>query len=323
MFPSHSSGILLVMATKKPTTNAKTKTSKSKSTNKIAAAKTRAAKTTAKAPEKTTKVVKSAKVTIPKLTGASASVMGLRRLHMVAAGLFVVLAIAAGVLMGNDSYQLTVGHLAKDALASGEVLVPATKAVYDIEIRWMVVGLLVLSAVLPVLYVTKLEDRYNAYVRNTRMMPYRWIDLAVTGAVMMQIVALLSGVSDIFTLKALGGLVALSFVLSLIAERQNNTSDKVVWSAYVAGIFSGVLPWLFIAGYAVSSVVFGSVASPWYVYALYGVGVASFTLLMIKQCKAYRRKSAAQNYLAVERNYVVISLLTKVAFAAALIVGLS
>jgi hypothetical protein len=227
--------------------------------------------------------------------------------------------------MGNDSAQLTIGHLAKDVLASSDgntVLAPAARAVYDVEIRWLVVVTLVLSAVMPLLSATRLESRYNKFVRESRMEPYRWVDLGVTSGLIVAITALLSGVSDVLVLKLVVDLMIISAVAALIAERQNNNADKTVWSGYVTSLFSGAVPWFLIGAYAVATVVYGAVWSPWYVYALYAVGVVSFVLLAINQWNQYHRTRAWANYLNVERNYSVINIFTKVIFAAVLIIGL-
>jgi hypothetical protein len=291
------------MATKKSsTTKAKTKT-----TNKTSAAKTTTKATQAKAPAKTVNVLK------------------LRSLHMTSAGVFILLAILAGMFMKSDSYQLTIGYLTKDILAADQtVLAPAIRSVYDVQVRWLLVVILVLSAVLPLLYLTSWEKKYTQAVTKSRTVVWRWIDFAVTAALMVETVALLSGVQDIVVLKLIAGLIALSLGLGWIAERQNNGATKPAWAVYTAGVVAGVLPWILIAVSAIATVVYGSAWSPWYVYALYAVTVAGSAALACIQFANYRRRIAAwqQNYLVVERNYLAVNLLTKAAFAIVLITGL-
>lgn len=297
------------MATKKTSTKAKTKTTKAKSKS-----------------TKKTGVAKQAKATTPKVTAKAAvakkakpsvTVQKLGGLHMLSAGLFLLLAVLAGVLMSNVSYQLTVGHIARDELAGG-TLVPAVQAVYDVELRWLVVTALVLSAVMPVLYLTNLRERYTSFVKNTRMQPMRWIDFAVTGAFIVSVVALLSGVSDLPTLKLVGGLVVATGILGLIAERQNNTTAKPVRIAYLTSLLTGFLPWLLITTYAVATVIYAAYA-PWYIYALYAAVLGGYVLHVRNQHLALYRPTS--NYLMVERNYVVVNLLLKSAFAVILIAG--
>lgn len=305
--------------TKKTSTKAKTKTTnaKAKSTKKTTTKKTTAAKAATK--KTTTKAVVANKVRPGKM--AVVTLQTLRRLNVVAAGLFLILAAVAGSVINSASYQLTLGHMTKDEVASKTetVLAPAVQSVYDVELRWLIVATMLLSAVLPILYLTKLQGRYADYVTKTRMQPLRWIDFAVTGALAAEIIALLSGVSDIATLKLLGGIVAITAVLGLISERQNNTatSENPVRSAYYASLFTGALSVLFVAAYAVATVVYGGASSQWYTYSIYAVLLVSFGLLARNMSKEFR----GANYLVIERNYLTINILAKVAFAAVLIAG--
>lgn len=313
----------MATTTKKPPVKAKTKTTKKEITSKKSSTKKTAVKKVATTKATTTKA--ASKITISKNTKSlkdlGVTLHSLRSLNMVAAGLFILLALIAGYWMSSVSYVLTLGHLAKDDLASTThtVFAPAIQSVFDVEARWLVVVILLLSAVLPILYLTKLKARYASYVNRTRMQPYRWIDMAITGALMTETAAILSGVSDIPTLKLISGVVIVAAVIGLISERQNNAVSKPVRSAYVTGVVIALLPWLLIATYAVATVVYGMVRSPWYVYALYVALLAGLAL----QARNQRMSLRGANYLVVERNYIAISILTKAAFAIILIAGLA
>lgn len=302
------------MATTKKSTKAKTKTSSTKTAKKTAAKKVSSAKTASKST--------TVKVTKPSKQPRILNVQRLLSLHTISVGVFLLLAVAAVLLMGNESYQLTLGHMTKDQFNSG-AFAPAIQVLYDVEIRWMVVLLMVVSAVAPVLYLTRLKQNYTDYLTKTRMQPYRWFDLGVTAALMMETVALLSGASDLFTLKLVGGLMFITCMLGLVAERQNNNATTPVKSGLYVGLLSGFLPWLFVASYAVSTVVYGMVRSPWYVYALYATTFVGFSLIAANQWKQYSNKGVQKSSLAVERNYITTNLLVKVAFAAILIAGLA
>lgn len=311
------------MATTTKSTRAKSKTTKSKTatTKTTSKAKTSSAKTAAATKsKKVTKPAVAVKVAKPKKVRA-VTLLTLRRIHIAALVLFLGLAVAAAFVMNESSFQLTIGHLARNDIMSTEntVFSSAVRAVYDVQLRYLVVATMLLSAVGPALYISKLEKRYSQYLQTTRLQPYRWVDFALTGALMTETVALLSGVNDIMVLKLVGGSVIVSAMLGLIAERQNNAAAKPVWSAYLTSLFSGVLPWFLIATSAVATVVYGNVRAPWYVYAAYAAVAGGFVLVARNEYAQYKR---GQNYLAVERNYQMISLLSKVAFAAVLIAGL-
>src|SRR5574338_1512841 len=157
------------------TSKAKTSKATNKSTQRVSAARTASAKTTKKAVKKpSNKTVEvmplssSRKTAKSKSSWRTATVSRLRSLNLMAAGLFVLLAVAAGALMNNTTQQLTISHLTSDVLTSSQstVFAPAVKVLYDFEIRWVVVGIMSLSAVLPLLYITNLEKSYQSYVKT-------------------------------------------------------------------------------------------------------------------------------------------------------------
>lgn len=247
----------------------------------------------------------------------------LRRLYTGSAVGYVGLAILAGVFMSNITYQLTTGHLAKDELASQKsvVLVPASHAVYDAPLKWTLVIILLLSAVIPLLNITRLKKVYEKGLKK-RVMPWRWVDMGIITALMIEVIALLSGLQDIFMLKILAGLMVITCVLGWLAERAANDGKKLVKPIFVIGLVTGLLPWLIIAAYAVATPFYAAVRAPWYVYALYASLLGSFVLFALNQWRQHQKFKQWKDYLFVERNYVVISLVAKVAFAVILIVGL-
>jgi hypothetical protein len=137
----------------------------------------------------------------------------------------------------------------------------------------------------------------------------------------VEIVALLSGITDIVVLKLLAGTMLLSALLGWLADRQNITADRVERSAFYLSGFASILPFAVIAVTAVATVLYGMIRSPWYVYALYAVLLLGFTDVMINQSFRYKRRGQWANAGFVERNYVLVGLVTKALFVGVLILG--
>jgi hypothetical protein len=318
------------MATKKSTTKAKTNTAKkttraTKTTPKNSrtlVAKTSAKKTTSAAAKAKTVGTRKASVVTVKKPGIRTPYERLRGLHLISAGLFALLAVAAGYFIKDTTFGLWLNHLTNDDLASRTttVFAPAVRGVYDLNLRWATVGLLAISAILPLLWATRWRRQYQVNL-DAEAMPQRWVDLAITSAIMVEIIALLSGYHDIMTLKLVGGLVAITCLLGWLADKQNRKADRVDWSAYAISLVTGVLPWLLIAVTAVTTYIFGIVRSPWYVYALYATTLLGFGAIAWNQRQHYRRANQWK-YEVVERNYVLLNLFVKAAFALILIAGL-
>jgi hypothetical protein len=297
---------------------AKTKTSKKPASR----ARTAAAKTTRAT--KSTKVTKKPTVKAASTSKGKTSVLTvrtLRRLNLIKALVFAALAVAAGLLMTSASYALTVGYQAKDELVSltegKTAFVHGSQNLMDIEVRWIVVGIMALAAVFSLLAATRMRAKFeNSLITGVSSM--RWVGWGITSALMVEATALLSGVSDVKVLKLVGGLMLVTCALAWVAEKRNKQAGRPVRSEFVISLVTGILPWLLILGYAVSTWVWGLVRYPWYVYALYVVLLGGFTLLATNQ---YKRIQGWTNTLVLERNYLLIGLVTKAAFAVVLILG--
>lgn len=256
-----------------------------------------------------------------KKTGSSSSV---NTLHLVSVLVFGALAAAAVFLMRSVQYPISVGYLGRDELASQStaVFTGAWQPVFDLDIRWALVALLVLSAVVPLMYLTRLKGRYSQWTKD-KVITLRWIDMGVTLGIMTALVALLSGINDLATLKIVAGLMLVTAALGWIAEKQNTgVSKQPALGAFRVSVLSGLLPWLLIAFYAVSTLIFGMIRAPWYVYALYAVVLGGALLLCLNQSRYLKRFKQWSDYLVVERNYLVLNLAVKALFAIVLIVGL-
>lgn len=318
------------MATTKKSPKAKTKTTKASTKTKNTAKKpagkaSKTAATRAASAKAKQSVAKSAKVAKPaqkttKLVKKATEASPLRKLHQLSAFLHVVGAVAAAVLMGSATLQFFTGLTTKDELASSTstIFVPAIHHLYDLEIRWIVVTLLVLGAIMPLMRVFR-QNRYQA-VLKAKSNPLRWADKAILSGAMLMVVAALSGVEDVMTLKVIGGLIVVTAALGWLAERQNaNPKASPDRAAYTISLLSGALPWLIILAYAFGTPLWGMVRYPWYVYALY-VSVLISGIAYALNGSAYIRRLRS-SYEVVERNYLIIDIFARVSFAIILIVG--
>lgn len=315
------------MATTKKSSKAKTKTTKRPSTKKPATKRPTAKKPAAAKVAKPTKSVKAeaqkpAKAKSPRTKLTETQI--LRRLNGVSAFVHLAGAVAVGILMGNYFQQIVTGLVVKDELASGQetVFVPAIHHLYDANLRWCIVALLVAGAIMPLVQLRR-SAAYDLSVKSRRN-PLRWADKAIISGVILTIVAMFSGVQDFMTLKVIGGSIVVTALLGWLSERQNaDAKAKPDYSAFGVSLVSGMLPWLIILGYAMATPIWGMIRSPWYVYALYGVVFASSAAYAINGYNYVRRFRNWTNYAVVERNYLIIDILARASFAVILIVGLA
>lgn len=318
------------MAKSTTTTKAKTNTTKKKTAVKSATKTTKATtskskKPVAKAAAKTTSSAKTTKATKSATASKAAStrLSLFKRPQILIAGLYAALAVAAGLLMNTASAQVLLGHLAKDELASraGTVLAPAATSLYEVEFRWLLVALLVAAAVIAVLRGTRYKALEDAGIK-ARVQPLRWVEFAVTGAIAFEIAALLNGLQDAMALKLSMLSIVLAALLAWLFERENAATGKPTKSIYVASALAAALPVVALLVTMYGTYVYGMERSPWYAYA--AAAVVSLGLLVTVRSvrNAFKTHNGAHDYVFVDRNYNRISVVTKVALAVVLIVGL-
>lgn len=302
---------------KKPTakkTTSAAKTTKATTSKKATTAKKPAVKTAAA--EKTS-TAKNAKANVSKKSTKKPADRKtvLRRLNLTSALFGLLGAVAAGLLMNTTSYQFLTGLLTTNPLTGG--LAPAVHAVWDVELRWIVVTILLLSSLVPLLAATRARKKYEAAL-DSKVMKWRWIDTAVIGSLIVATIALLSGVQDIMTLVLIGGFVWLSAALGLMAEKQNAGATRSYRGAFTIGMFANALPWLLILVYALGTSIWGMTHNSWAVY-----GVYITTLLcgfgMVSAQRAYIDRK--NDYDVSEQRYLVYGILSKVTFVLLLVLG--
>lgn len=236
----------------------------------------------------------------------------------------VILAGLAVALMAPAVFPVTLSYLTRDALLSTDntVFVPAERVQWDIDLRWVLVGLLVFGALYSLLLLTRWRGTYEK-AQNGRIWFWRWVYLALSFALMVEMVAVLTGIYDVFTVKLLGALTGAGFALAWLSERQNEKSKQRVLSAYVLGAVSVLIPLKIIGWHALSTTVYGLVRLPWYVYAAQAAVALGTILIFVSLWLSNTRRRRSADYRVVERNYLTLTLLTQAAFAIVLIVGLA
>lgn len=305
---------------KTKTTKKVTKKSSASSTSKKAtASKVKQSKaSSAKANGKSTSVDKSSLATSP--TKPVVKVEGSKSFISTAV-IFVVLASLASYFMKATTVQIFLGHLTKNELAStaGTVLVAAARPLCEIQIKWMLVGLLIVSAILVVLRSTVWERREQQGIKFG-VQPLRWVDFAITGALMFQIVALVNGLQDLVALKLGAFSIALVAYFAWMYERENAATGKPARASLIGAKVTALIPVLMLGVTMLGTIVYGIVRSPWYAYVAVAVFVAWLGFVLIKLNRT--TSIGKHDYLASDRAYNTVSILAKVILALVLIAGL-
>lgn len=141
--------------------------------------------------------------------------------------------------------------------------------------------------------------------RNTA----RWVEYSVSASLMVVLIAMLTGISDVAALIAIAGANAAMILLGLLMERQDR-EGPVSWLPFWLGCLIGAVPWIAIGAYLL-----GGERAPGFVYAIFVSLFILFNCFAVNMALHFRRPGPWRDPVFSERAYIVTSLAAKSALA--------
>ncbi len=143
-------------------------------------------------------------------------------------------------------------------------------------------------------------DRHRNYAR--------WIEYAFSSSLMVVLIAMLPGISDIAALLGLIGANASMILFGLLQEHYEEPGEHG-WLPFLFGCIAGIVPWLAIAYYVWSPAT--AAEPPAFVYWIFVSMFVFFNSFALNQWLQYRRLGKWRDYLFGEAVYVFLSLTAK------------
>jgi len=234
----------------------------------------------------------------------------LRRANLVVGLAHLAQAVLILVLATGFSIGVTAGF------QSGP---PGTEAgedftLFRIGFGWAVAAFLFLAAADHLLMaapgIHRWYERELSRGRNTA----RWVEYSVSASLMIVLIAMLTGITDVYALVALFGVNAAMILFGLLMERVNGLEGRVDWWPFVFGCIAGIVPWI-----AITIAIVGAQVEyegvPTFVFAIFVSLFLFFNSFAVNQWLQYRRIGRWRNYLWGEGAYLVLSLGAKSALA--------
>ncbi|MDB5163539.1 MAG: hypothetical protein JWS12_156 [Candidatus Saccharibacteria bacterium] len=249
--------------------------------------------------------------------------VNLESIHKIFAAVFVILGVGVVWFMKAVRYPWTITHQTNDALLGQNktAFVTASHHIWDIPLWFGLLIILFIAVAYCVLVVSSMKETYQKSLRN-KVNPLRWIYWGIISALMLEVVAMLSGVEDVVALKLLAGFTVLAGILCWLAEKDNKGTRKVRWTNLILAAIALVIPWIYILVSAIGTLAFGMVRSSWYVYVAYLILLVSNLLWFRHQVRIYKQTAKQTDYTATERSFVVLQNVTLALLVIDLIVGL-
>lgn len=143
---------------------------------------------------------------------------------------------------------------------------------------------------------------------------FRWVEYSTSSSVMIVLIALITGVSDVVALIALFGVNASMILFGWLQEKYESPGNGG-WLPYIFGCIAGLIPWLGIAIYNLSIGGPSDTSAPLFVYAIVASIFIFFNSFALVQWLQYKKVGNWSNYLRGERTYITLSLFAKSALA--------
>ncbi len=132
---------------------------------------------------------------------------------------------------------------------------------------------------------------------------------------MIVVIAMLTGVYDVYTLISIFGLNAMMILFGWMMELHNQTTQRTDFTAFVFGCIAGIVPWIVIAASLLRTGIASGGNMPTFVYYIFLTIAIFFNVFAINQFLQYKRYGRWKDYLYGERMYVILSLVAKSALA--------
>jgi hypothetical protein len=282
---------------------------------------TKATSTSKKVKKSKTEAVKTVVVTpVNKLSVAS-----LNTWNKWVAFLYLLQAAALVVAGTASSLPVTINYLTKDTFVSkpdeNPVLALATRHLFDINLLYLLAGILVVAAIVHILYVTLYRSRYEKELQ-AEVNRLRWAGYGLVVAGVATVIGLIVGIYDISLLFTLIVLTVLASLAGLAIEvyGQGKNRRRLV---YVIGAIATLSPWFVVIATLVSANVFGSGNIPAYVYSTVGSVLALHIVLIGLMHARYKKLGKhTSDYLRAERAYSVLLFVLLTAVTWQVFVGL-
>jgi hypothetical protein len=244
--------------------------------------------------------------------------VGLRRFNLIMGFLHLAQGIFMIAISNATTFPVYTNFLRFDIQT--KTLVPNPQLVYHLRFGPAVAVFLLLSALAHFALSTFGYKWYMAKLMSG-MNPARFYEYALSSSLMIVLIGMLVGVSDLGALILMFGINAMMNLFGIMMELHNQTTKKTDWTAYIYGCLAGIVPWIVIFMYFYGSLGSSSAKPPAFVYAIVPTIFVFFSIFAVNMVLQYKKVGPWKDYLFGERMYIVLSLLAKTALAWQIWVG--
>ena len=235
----------------------------------------------------------------------------LRRLNGVVGATHLLQAVV--ILVLSNDFAIAVE--AKVQTGPPGTALTSEKVFFDLRFSAAIAAFLFLAAADHLL--TAAPRAVGWYEANLRrgVNPARWVEYSISASLMIVLIAMLTGITNLYALIGLFAVNASMIGFGWLMERANPLDrDTTTWWPFAFGCFAAIVPWATITVALVVSSTEGD-GVPGFVYGIFVSLFVLFNCFALNQWLQYRRRGRFADYLYGERTYLILSLIAKSALA--------
>jgi hypothetical protein len=190
---------------------------------------------------------------------------------------------------------------------------PTLTTIGHVSLAWGVFAFLALSGL--ALLIIASPGVFSWYKRNLLLHRNygRWIEYSVTSSLMIMLIVMICGVSDIAALMAIFGVNASMILFGLLMEKYERPGTRG-WLPFLFGCFAGIIPWIAVVVYVASPGLSGA-RPPAFVYGIIASLFVFFNIFAVNMVLQYKQVGRWRDYLFGEKVYIILSLTAKALLA--------
>ncbi len=143
---------------------------------------------------------------------------------------------------------------------------------------------------------------------------FRWVEYSISSSVMIVLIALITGVSDVAAIVAIFGANAAMILFGWLQEKYE-TPGNGGWLPFIFGCIAGIVPWLGLIFYVLSIGGPADTSAPAFVYGIVISIFLFFNSFALVQWLQYKKAGKWSDYIRGEKTYITLSLVAKSALA--------
>jgi hypothetical protein len=190
---------------------------------------------------------------------------------------------------------------------------PTVHKLGEFPLGWGVFAFMAISAA--ALLIIASPGVFGWYKRNLmeRRNYGRWIEYSISSSLMIVLITMICGVTDLAAMIAIFGVNASMILFGALMEKYEKPG-KPSWLAFLFGCFAGVIPWIAVLIY-VWSPGFGDAQAPGFVFGIIASLFVFFNIFAVNMVLQYKQVGRWRDYLFGEKVYIILSLTAKALLA--------